>query len=107
MKLITVFLLSTLILLESCKGEPLISTHGIAYLDKREKLILVKVSNKNDTISVLGQPSTRGLTNDNLWIYIERTKSRGKLLKLGQTHLTKNRRVIIIKIILASLFRNI
>ena len=90
MKLITIFLLSTLILLESCNREPLISTHGIAYLDKREKLILVKVSNKNDTISVLGQPSSRGLTNDNLWIYIERTKSRGKLLKLGQSHLTKN-----------------
>ena len=90
MKLITIFLLSTLILLESCKREPLISTHGIAYLDKREKLILVKVSNKNDTISVLGQPSSRGLTNDNLWIYIESTRSRGKLLKLGQSHLTKN-----------------
>ena len=90
MKLITIFLLSTLILLESCKREPLINTHGIAYLDKREKLILVKVSNKNDTISVLGQPSSRGLTNDNLWIYIERTRSRGKLLKLGQSHLTKN-----------------
>ena len=90
MRLITIFLLSTLILLESCKREPLISTHGIAYLDKREKLILVKVSNKNDTISVLGQPSSRGLTNDNLWIYIERTRSRGKLLKLGQSHLTKN-----------------
>ena len=90
MKLITIFLLSTLILLESCKREPLISTHGIAYLDKREKLILVKVSNKNDTISVLGQPSSRGLTNDNLWIYIERTSSRGKLLKLGQSHVTKN-----------------
>ena len=90
MRLITIFLLSTLILLESCKREPLISTHGIAYLDKREKLILVKVSNKNDTISVLGQPSSRGLTNDNLWIYIERTSSRGKLLKLGQSHLTKN-----------------
>ena len=90
MRLITIFLLSTLILLESCKREPLISTHGIAYLDKREKLILVKVSNKNDTISVLGQPSSRGLTNDNLWIYIESTRSRGKLLKLGQSHLTKN-----------------
>ena len=90
MKLIIIFLLSTLILLGSCKREPLISTHGIAYLDKREKLILVKVSNKNDTISVLGQPSSRGLTNDNLWIYIERTSSRGKLLKLGQSHVTKN-----------------
>ena len=90
MKLITIFLLSTLIFLESCNREPLINTHGISYLDKREKLILVKVSNKNDTINVLGQPSSTGLTDDNLWIYIERTRSRGKLLRLGQTHLTKN-----------------
>ena len=90
MKLITIFLLSTLIFLESCNREHLINTHGISYLDKREKLILVKVSNKNDTINVLGQPSSTGLTNDNLWIYIERTRSRGKLLRLGQTHLTKN-----------------
>jgi len=90
MKIITFFLLSVLVLLESCKREPLISTHGIAYLDKREKLILVDDFNKNDIIRVLGQPSTKGLTDDNMWIYIERTKSRGKLLKLGQSHLTKN-----------------
>jgi len=90
MKIITFFLLSILVLLESCNREPLISTHGIAYLDKREKLILVDDFNKNDIIRVLGQPSTKGLTDDNMWIYIERTKSRGKLLKLGQSHLTKN-----------------
>lgn len=90
MKIIIIFLLSTLLLLESCRREPLIHTHGIAYLEKREKLILVKEANKNDTIRILGRPSSKGLTNDNLWIYIERTKTRGKLLKLGQSQLTKN-----------------
>jgi len=95
MKIVVFFLISALILLESCKREPLINTHGIAYLDKREKLISVKKFNKNDIIRLLGQPSSKGLTNDNMWIYIERTKSRGKLLKLGQSHLTKNNVLIL------------
>ena len=30
------------------------------------------------------------MTNDNLWIYIERTTSTGKLLKLGRSYLKKN-----------------
>ena len=77
-------------ILTSCQRNPVIKTHGISYLEKREKLIIAKKSNKNDTIKVLGQPATKGMTNDNLWIYIERTKTRGKLLKLGKNYLEKN-----------------
>jgi len=74
----------------SCGQNQVIKTHGVAYLDKREKLIIVNQTNKNDTISILGQPSTKGMVNDNLWIYIERTRTRGKLLKLGRNYLLKN-----------------
>ena len=74
----------------NCSQNEVIKTHGVAYLKKREKLIIVNVSNKNDAISVLGQPSTKGMSNDNLWIYIERTRTRGKLLKLGRNYLLKN-----------------
>ena len=74
----------------ACKKSELLNTHGIAYLEKREKLIVVNKSNKNDTISVLGQPSTKGMTDDNLWIYIERTTSGGGLLKLGRSYLKRN-----------------
>ena len=70
--------------------DKVIKTHGVAYLKKREKLIVVNETNKNDTISLLGQPSTKGMTNDNLWIYIERTRTRGKLLKFGRNYLLKN-----------------
>ena len=73
-----------------CGQNEVIKTHGIAYLEKREKLILVNKSNKNDAVNVLGQPSTKGMTNDNLWIYIERTTSTGKLLMLGRSYLKKN-----------------
>ena len=74
----------------ACQRQEVIKTHGIAYLEKREKLIIVNKSNKNDTIRVFGQPATKGMTNNNMWIYIERTQSSCKLFKLVKSHLKKN-----------------
>ena len=73
-----------------CQRQEVIKTHGISYLDKREKLIIVNKTNKNDAITILGQPATKGMVDDNLWIYIERTRTRGKLFKLGRNYLKKN-----------------
>ena len=90
MKKNTLLLIFILFFIFSCSQNEVIKTHGVAYLNKREKLIIVKVSNKNDAISILGQPSTKGMVNDNLWVYIERTRTRGKLLKFGRNYLLKN-----------------
>ena len=89
------FLTFLLIFTFNCSQNEVIKSHGVAYLKKREKLIKINVSNKNDAISILGQPSTKGMTNDNLWIYIERTRTRGKLLKLGRNYLKKNNVLIL------------
>ena len=92
----TLFLLLVITFLAtSCNRQEVMKTHGLAYLEKREKLIVVNQSNKNDTIQSLGPPATKGMTNDNLWIYIERTKTRGKLLKLGRSYLKKNNVLIL------------
>ena len=91
----TVYLILIFIFITSCQRNEVIKTHGISYLEKREKLIIVNVSNKNDTIQIFGQPSTKGMTNDNLWIYIERTLSRGKLTKLGKNYLKKNNTLVL------------
>ena len=95
MKKTIFFLLAYLIFFTGCQRHEVIKTHGIAYLDKREKLIVVNKSNKNDAIQVLGHPATKGMTDDNLWIYIERTKTRGKMLKLGRSYLKKNNVLIL------------
>ena len=79
-----------LFFLVNCQRNEVIKTHGISYLEKREKLIVVNKSNKNDTIKVLGHPATKGMTDNNLWIYIERTMTRGKMFKLGRNYLKKN-----------------
>ena len=89
------FLLASLILFIGCQRQEVIKTHGVAYLDKREKLIVVDKSNKNDASELLGNPATKGMTDDNLWIYIERAKTRGKLLKLGRSYLKKNNVLIL------------
>ena len=82
-------------MLVSCQRHEVVKIHGLSYLENRQKLIVVNQSNKNDIIKVLGQPATRGMTNDNLWIYIERTKTRGKLLRLGRSYLKKNNVLIL------------
>jgi len=85
-----VYLLLILLFIISCQRKEVIKTHGISYLEKREKLIFVNKTNKNDTINIFGQPSTKGMTDENLWIYIERTITRGKILRLGTNLLKKN-----------------
>ena len=95
MKKTIFFLLACLIFFTGCQRHELIKTHGIAYLDKREKLIILNKSNKNDAINVLGHPATKGMSDDNLWIYIERTTTRGKFFKLGRSYLKKNNVLIL------------
>ena len=95
MKKTIFFLLVSLIILNGCQRNKVIKTHGLAYLEKREKLIVINKSNKNDVIEVLGHPATKGMTDNNLWIYIERTKTRGKLLKFGRSYLKKNNVLIL------------
>ena len=85
-----IFLAFLFLVLSNCQRETVTMTHGLSYLEKREKLIFINKSNKNDVIDIFGQPSTTGMTNNNVWIYIERTRTRGKLLKLGQNYLKKN-----------------
>ena len=87
-KILYIFLI--LIFTKACQRNEIIKTHGISYLEKREKLIFVNKTNKNDTIKLFGEPSTRGMTDDNVWIYIERTITKGKIFKLGKNKLTKN-----------------
>jgi len=89
MKKITFFLL-ILAFITNCQRNEVIKSHGISYLEKREKLIFINKSNKNDVVDIFGHPSTKGMTDDNLWIYIERTITRGKLLKFGRNYLKKN-----------------
>ena len=85
---ITVILI--FLLLSNCRQNPVINTHGVAFLDIKQKNLIVKKTNKNDVKKILGHPSTVAVFDNSIWIYIERTRTKGKLLKFGQNITSKN-----------------
>ena len=78
------------LLLSNCQRNPIIDTHGVAFLDKKQKQLIIDKTNKNDVKKALGHPSTIATFDNSIWIYIERTRTRGKLLKFGQNITNKN-----------------
>ena len=59
-------------------------------------LIKTNISNKNDVINVLGQPHVKSIKDNNTWFYIERTKTRGGVHKLGKDVFLNNN-VLVVK----------
>jgi len=84
------------IFLSNCQSNKVIKGHGIMYLENRQKLLKVNITNKNDVIKTLGQPHSKSLKEKNTWIYIERTKTKGKIYKLGKDVLVSNN-VLVVK----------
>ena len=68
----------------SCSIKPIDNYHGVAFLEKKQKELLINKSNKNDIFKILGAPSTESILEDDLWIYIENRKSKSSLFKLGK-----------------------
>ena len=84
------------VFLSNCQKNRVIKTHGIFYLQNRAVLLTAQSSNRNDVIKILGKPHSKSLHEKNTWIYIERTRTKGKLLKLGRNVLLNNN-VLVLK----------
>ena len=89
-----IFLLLFFILL-GCQLQEPAQNHGILFLENRSKELVLKKSNKNDVIKLLGQPHTKTFKNDDIWIYIERTLTKGKYHKLGKHEIKVNNTLIL------------
>ena len=85
-----IIIILILLLLSNCQRNPVINTHGVVFLDKKQRNIIINKSNKNDVKKVLGHPSTIGTFENSIWIYIERTRTKGKMLEFGRNIINKN-----------------
>ncbi len=90
---IKLFLLFFILL--GCQLQEPAKNHGILFLENRSKELVLKKSNKNDVIKLLGQPHTKTFKNDDIWIYIERTLTKGKYHKLGKHEIKVNNTLIL------------
>ena len=86
-KIFNIFLI---FILMGCQLQDANKTHGIIFLENRAKKLVLKKTNKNDVINIMGHPQLKNDDNDNTWIYLERTLTKGKFHKLGKNILKDN-----------------
>ena len=87
MKYIFIFIF---IFILSCSTNKVVKHHGVHFLDKKQQKLEINITNKNDIIKLLGEPSTKSSFDNDVWIYIERKISTGSIFKLGKEKLITN-----------------
>jgi len=56
-----IIIILVFLLLSNCQRNPVINTHGVPFLDIKQKNLIIKKTNKNDVKKILGHPSTVGI----------------------------------------------
>ena len=79
-----------------CQLQDPYKNHGILFLENRSDKLISGKSNQNDVLRIIGNPHTKSIDDENIWIYLERTLTKGKYHKLGQ-HVLKKNNVLVLK----------
>ena len=83
-------LLVSLLFIANCTLKNIERNHGVAFLEEKQKSLILEKTNKNDIINVLGPPSTTSLFDNDIWIYIEKSTTKSSFIKLGKKKDLKN-----------------
>ena len=86
----TLYIIFFSLIVANCSFKPVVKHHGVPFLEKKQSLLIVNKSNKNDIKSVLGNPSTTSKFDNDLWIYIERKQTQSQIKNLGRMKIYKN-----------------
>ena len=78
------------VLVTNCAFKKRVDHHGVHLLKKKSDMIIIAETNKNDIIKLLGPPSVTSTFNNDLYFYIERKTTTGKLIKLGKKKYLEN-----------------
>ena len=74
----------------NCSFNKAIKHHGVNFLEKKQEKLILKTTNKNDIIKILGPPSTKSTFDNDVWIFIERKTTTKKLFKLAREKILVN-----------------
>ena len=74
----------------NCSFKKVVKHHGVPFLEKKQKQLIINKTTSNDVRKILGTPSTRSKFDNDVWIYIERKQTQSKLRNLGQMKIFKN-----------------
>ena len=74
----------------NCSLNKAIKHHGVNFLEKKQEKLILKTTNKNDIVKILGPPSTKSTFENDVWIFIERKTTTKKLFKLAKKKILVN-----------------
>ena len=74
----------------NCSFNKAIKHHGVNFLEKKQEKLIIKTTNKNDIVKILGPPSTKSTFDNDVWIFIERKTTTKKLFKLARKKILVN-----------------
>ena len=78
------------IIATNCSFKKVVKHHGVPFLEKKQKTLIVNESTTNDIREILGSPSTKSKFDKDVWIYIERKQTQSSIKNLGRMKIYKN-----------------
>ncbi len=87
-KLLYIFLFAFVV--TNCSFKKVVKHHGVPFLEKKQKSLIINETTSNDIRKILGAPSTQSKFDNDVWIYIERKQTQSKLKNLGKMKIFKN-----------------
>jgi len=77
-------------IVSNCSLKKVVKHHGVPFLDKKQKSLIINKTTSNDIRKILGSPSTQSKFDNDVWIYIERKQTQSRLRNLGKMKIFKN-----------------
>ena len=78
------------LVVSNCSFKKVVKHHGVPFLEKKQKELIINKSTSSDVRKILGTPSTRSKFDNDIWIYIERKQTQSRLRNLGRMKIFKN-----------------
>tara|TARA_X000000368_G_scaffold322031_1_gene259173 strand:- start:93 stop:554 length:462 start_codon:yes stop_codon:yes gene_type:complete len=85
-----IYLIIIFLFISNCSLNKAVKTHGVNLLEKKQEKLIIKTTNKNDIITILGPPSTKSSFDNDIWIYIERKTTTNHFFKLTKEKIMVN-----------------
>jgi len=84
------YIISIALVVTNCSFKKVVKHHGVPFLEKKQKQLIIDQSTSNEVRKILGTPSTRSKFDNDVWIYIERKQTQSELKNLGRMKIYKN-----------------
>jgi len=85
-----IYFIIIFLFISNCSFNKAIKHHGVNFLEKKQEKLILKTTNKNDIVKILGPPSTKSTFDNDVWIFIERKTTTKKLFKLARKKILVN-----------------